>query len=246
MRRTITPVSVWVIGTFWCVSVRAEGFWKQTWDEFSSPVTQESKFYFLEGLAFTALIASENMDKEYCDKLQEHTTKTKPLGNLSIVGDLAGQLVPNVIYSGAFYWMYKSTGDELSYNRSIHMFKATVYSSAVTNILKYTVRQKRPDSDNRDSFPSGHATSAFAFATVVATEHEWYWGLGAFTLAGFVAYSRINDNAHYLHDVVGGSVIGAGYGLGLHYLYKDKNSLIGKTAIVPYGDGVGFSFRTDF
>lgn len=70
--------------------------------------------------------------------------------------------------------------------------------------------------------------------------------MGAFTLAGFVAYSRINDNAHYLHDVVGGAVIGTGYGLGLHYLYKDKNSLIGKTAIVPYGDGIGFSYRTIF
>lgn len=225
---------------------RAEGFWKQTLEEFTSPVTQESKYYFLEGVAFTAIIASENMDKEYCDRLQNHVVKTKPLGEFSVVGDVAGQLVPNALYAGAFYWAYKANGDELSYWRSVHMFKATVYSAAVTNALKYTVRQKRPDSDNRESFPSGHATSAFAFATVVATEHEWYWGVAAFSLAGVVAYSRINDNAHYLHDVIGGSVIGAGYGLGLHYLYKDKNSLIGKTAIVPYGDGVGFSFRTDF
>ena len=215
MRHCLEVIGFLMMSMIWYSSVRAEGFLRQTWEEFSSPLTQESRYYFLEGVAFTALIASENMDKEYCDKLQDYTTKKKPLGEFSVVGDLAGQLVPNAIYSGAFYWFYKSNKDEVAYQRSMHMFKATIYSTAVTNILKYTVRQKRPDSGNRDSFPSGHATSAFAFATVVATEHEWYWGAGAFTLAGFVAYSRINDNAHYLHDVVGGAVIGMGYGLGL-------------------------------
>lgn len=235
-----------LIHFLWIPKGFGENFWERTWEEFASPVTEESKYYFLEGVAFTALVASENMDKEYCDKLQNYTTKKKPLGKFSVVGDLAGQLVPNILYSGVFYWMYKSDEDELSKSRSIKMLKATVYSTAVTNILKYSVRQKRPDSENRDSFPSGHATSAFAFATVVATEHKWYWGVSAFTLAGFVAYSRINDNAHYLHDVLGGAVIGSGYGLGLHYLYKDEKSIIGKTSIVPYRDGLGISYRTDF
>lgn len=91
--------------------------------------------------------------RSIADRLQEHTTfKTKPLGKFSVVGDLSGQLVPNVV-CGSFLLMYKSDGDELSYNRLMHMFKATVYSTAVTNVLKYTVKQKRPDSDNRDSFP---------------------------------------------------------------------------------------------
>ena len=224
----------------------AEGLAKEVWNDLISPVTQESKYYFLGGVALTALSATENIDTEYCDKVQHETVHNKPLGDFSVVGDVAGQLVPNFLYTGFFYGIYKTYGDEQSYHRSMLMFKATIYSSAVTNVLKYTVREKRPDSNNRDSFPSGHATSAFAFATVVATEHAWYWGVSAFGLAGLVAYSRINDNAHYLHDVIGGAVIGAGYGMGLHHLYKDKSSLIAKTAIVPYGNGVGFSFRTDF
>lgn len=223
-----------------------EGFFRQTWEELTSPVTTESKYYFLEGVLFTGLVASENMDKEYCDKLQVETVKEKPLGGFSIIGDVAGQLVPNAIYTGVFYSLYKFQDDEIAYRRAMHMFKATIYSTAVTNVLKYSIRQKRPDSNNRDSFPSGHATSAFAFATVVALEHEWYWGFGAFSLAGLVAYSRINDNAHYLHDVMGGAVIGAGYGFGLHYLYKDKNSTFAKTSIAPYGDGISFSYKTVF
>lgn len=226
--------------------VHAEGFWKQTWEELISPVTQESKYYFLGGVAFTAIFATENVDKEFCDKMQSDVVHNKPLGEFSIVGDIAGQLVPNALYAGYFYWMSWKFKDDLAYKRATYMFKSTLYSSLVTNVLKYTVREKRPNSDDYTSFPSGHATSAFAFATAVAMEHEWYWGLSAMGLAGLVSYSRINDNVHHVHDVVGGAVIGAGYGLGLHYLYKDKSHFMNKVRAVPNGNGFSVVFNTKF
>lgn len=59
------------------------------------------------------------------------------------------------------------------------------------------------------SFPSGHSASAAAFAAGVALESP---GLGA-TLAPAalgVAYSRLHTGAHWLSDVVGGILLGAG------------------------------------
>jgi undecaprenyl-diphosphatase len=58
------------------------------------------------------------------------------------------------------------------------------------------------------SFPSGHAASAFAFATGVASEAPLAGG--PFTaLAALVAYSRVHTGVQYPSDVVAGAVIGA-------------------------------------
>lgn len=62
------------------------------------------------------------------------------------------------------------------------------------------------------SFPSGHAASAFAFATGVAIERPALAAL-VYPLAVGVAYSRIYTGVHYPTDVVAGAAIGAGLAL---------------------------------
>jgi membrane-associated phospholipid phosphatase len=93
-------------------------------------------------------------------------------------------------------------------------------TSAVVNIaLKRVGRRARPERATdlpveRDvgmptshSFPSGHAASAFAFATgvghrlpVVATPVH--------VVAGLVAYSRVHTGVHYPADALAGAVLG--------------------------------------
>lgn len=58
-----------------------------------------------------------------------------------------------------------------------------------------------------DSFPSGHATAAFALAGVLARTYPrarplWY------ALAGAVGLSRLAINAHFLSDVMAGASLG--------------------------------------
>ena len=94
-------------------------------------------------------------------------------------------------------------------------------TSAVTNAgLKHLHGRARPDAvgagvgvgravrmPRSASFPSGHAASAFAFATAAGAELP----LLAFPLrclAAAVAYSRVHGGAHYPGDVVGGAVLG--------------------------------------
>jgi membrane-associated phospholipid phosphatase len=58
------------------------------------------------------------------------------------------------------------------------------------------------------SFPSGHAASAFAFASGVATAAPEA-GACLTAVAALVAYSRVHTGVHYPGDVIAGSVTGA-------------------------------------
>ncbi len=84
---------------------------------------------------------------------------------------------------------------------------ALLTSTLITEGLKRIVREKRPDSNERTSFPSGHATAAFAIATMQASFHPkqailWYAGATA------IAASRVKLRRHYTKDVVAGAAIG--------------------------------------
>lgn len=98
-------------------------------------------------------------------------------------------------------------------------------SSAVVNIgAKSLSARQRPDRAGAGvpgvrhvrmpasaSFPSGHAASAFAFATAISRERPWL-ALGLRFLAAGVAYSRVHTGVHYPGDTVVGALIGAAAG----------------------------------
>ena len=62
------------------------------------------------------------------------------------------------------------------------------------------------------SFPSGHAATSFACATVIAALSPSL-RLPAFVLATAIAWSRVYVGVHYPLDVVAGALYGAGVGL---------------------------------
>jgi undecaprenyl-diphosphatase len=94
-------------------------------------------------------------------------------------------------------------------------------SSAVVNaVAKPVARRGRPDREanavplarhvkmpTSRSLPSGHAASAFAFATGVGTAAP-HGAAGLRVLAALVAYSRVHTGVHYPGDVVAGALLG--------------------------------------
>ena len=99
----------------------------------------------------------------------------------------------------------------------------------VTPLLKDLFGRARPNisdgtynfhfirTDNpHNSFPSGHATSAFALATAIAGHyHNWIVPTIVYTIATGVAASRVNDHVHWPADVVAGALIGRAVGRGI-------------------------------
>ena len=94
-------------------------------------------------------------------------------------------------------------------NQSLRVVDSLGTSLLVCEGLKAVTDVQRPDSDQRDSFPSCHATLAFTVATMQSEFQPkytllWYAGASA------IAYSRVNLNRHRLTEVLAGAAIGYG------------------------------------
>lgn len=125
----------------------------------------------------------------------------------------------------------KTTGDVLQFAipagaLSIAWFKGddegekqwarnTVASTLATQVAKLvfntTSLGKRPNG-GRDAFPSGHTAFAASGAAFLTERYGWQYGLGAWALTGFVAYSRVDEREHRWRDVAAGAALSYGIG----------------------------------
>ncbi len=114
-------------------------------------------------------------------------------GNILFLG--AGTLLP-LIEDG------KNGGQH-----SLRTADSLIVSTLIGEALKRVTHKKRPDGSNYESFPSGHATAAFAVATMESHYHPkqailWYGG------ATVIAASRVKLHRHYTVDVIAGAALG--------------------------------------
>jgi hypothetical protein len=88
------------------------------------------------------------------------------------------------------------------------LIQSLALAEGLTQTLKYTTRRDRPDHSARTSFPSGHASDTFAFATALERHLGWRGAAPAYALASYVAISRLPANRHWLSDTVFGAAVG--------------------------------------
>ena len=60
------------------------------------------------------------------------------------------------------------------------LIRSLAVGEAVTHTLEYTTRRERPDGSGANSFPSGHATDTFAFATALERHLGWRGAVPAY------------------------------------------------------------------
>ena len=90
---------------------------------------------------------------------------------------------------------------------------SAMFMASLTNSLKYTVRERRPDGSSSNSFPSGHTATAFMAATILhkeygQTQSPWY-SVAGYSMATATAVGRVLNNRHWVTDVL----VGAGVGI---------------------------------
>ncbi len=100
----------------------------------------------------------------------------------------------------------------------------------VSQGLKYSFPEVRPDGSDRKSFPSAHTATAFAAAASIYERQGPKLGVPAFIVAGLVGVARVKADKHFWYDAVAGAGIGLTAGLLI------TNKLDRNFAVVPYGD----------
>lgn len=98
---------------------------------------------------------------------------------------------------------------ERDHNGAVQLAESTLAAFAVTEGLKYAVNERRPNGGNH-SFPSGHATLAFAGAGYVFERYGWKAGVPLELVATVVGVARVKSHDHHWYDVVAGAAIGTG------------------------------------
>jgi len=125
--------------------------------------------------------------------------------------------------SGTFYFIGLGAGKEHFRETGILGFEALADAEIVGNVIKLTTRRERPLEGNGNgafwaskssvlnaSFPSGHAISTWALASVVAHEypHSILVPIVAYGLATTVSASRFAARKHFASDIIAGGVMG--------------------------------------
>ena len=115
------------------------------------------------------------------------------------IGDALQIILPAGAYATSLY-----LDDE---DGQMQFYKSFGVTMGATYILKYTVKEKRPNSDNTDSFPSGHTASAFAGASFIHKRYGLKYAIIPYLAAAYTAYSRVYANKHHPVDVYAAAAI---------------------------------------
>lgn len=155
---------------------------------------------------------------------------TKFITSLGNGGTLAG-------LAAALY-----VGGEVSNNDGLRKaallsFESLITSGIIVEGMKILTGRARPQtgepynvfkpfnlSSNYNSFPSGHSAAAFSVAAAIASQSkDPNVDFLVYTLATFIAVSRIYENKHWASDIFVGSVIGYVIGKKIFALNRDRN-----------------------
>jgi membrane-associated phospholipid phosphatase len=86
--------------------------------------------------------------------------------------------------------------------------QAWILNVVLTEGIKAAASRTRPDGADDHSFPSGHTSSSFAWASVAAHYYGKAVGIPAYIVAALIAVSRVEGGSHFPSDVVFGATVG--------------------------------------
>lgn len=90
----------------------------------------------------------------------------------------------------------------------VDLLRAQIVTQVLTYGIKLAAQRERPDKSDGYSFPSGHASVTFASATVLQRHLGWRAAVPTYSVASYVAISRLHENRHFLSDVTFGAALG--------------------------------------
>lgn len=135
---------------------------------------------------------------------------------------LAGSVYSTGGIAAGLYLIGHSTGNRHLEETGRLATEALIDTGIVTQVLKFGTGRTRPDVgagrghffQGGRSFPSGHTSSSWALATIIACEYRSHPLIkyGAIAAAIAVSLSRYSGRNHFLSDIAAGGALGFGIG----------------------------------
>jgi hypothetical protein len=154
-------------------------------------------------------------------------------------------------------WVFGAfSHDKAGRHEAWNMAEAAGFSAVDSLLLKTISGRRRPNEttspdewfQSGDSFPSMHASAAFAIGTVFAEsgsdEHRWWRRTLGYGLAGATAYARVHSNVHWFSDVFAGAAIG----IATAHFVMDRDAEVTRRSgfsVVPLDGGVMLTYRRE-
>ena len=182
----------------------------------------------------TALVAP--VDRQVAARLQDPGAQANRFLRTSATG-LRVLAEPGSLLAGVgLYALGRADGQARVQSLGLHSVEAILIADVLGGGLKMLAGRQRPYVDinapynfqlwrgfkghDYQSFPSGHTINAFAFASTLTRETQFWWPHAAFYIgtvfyggATLMGVSRIYNNQHWASDVLGGAAIGTLIGL---------------------------------
>lgn len=180
--------------------------------------------WFVPAVAVSALaIGTDERTSSWID----HWGTMRPL---SRDVSYAGSIWSTAGISSGLYFIGKATKNKRLAETGRLSFEALLNSAAIVGVVKHITRRPRPNLNNGEgtffwggrSFPSGHSSSAWSVATVVAYEYhdKPLVRYGAWGAAALVTTARYTGRYHFLSEVLLGSALGFYTG---RFVYKEHH-----------------------
>jgi membrane-associated phospholipid phosphatase len=199
------------------------------------------------------MVAMSTLDQPLQQYIQRHRSSVadnlagvaRRMGQVEVFGTVAGGML-----------LVGAAGRQPALRRAaLRVMTALALAGTLSSAGKLLAGRPRPDQvgdaddlklfSGHESLPSGHTTMAFALATSLANEIRRPWvTVGLLTAASGTGWSRLNDNKHWLSDVLAG----AGVGIASAQLIDGRWTVfhLHPPAILPAPGGVTFVWRAAF
>ncbi len=181
---------------------------------------RNARFWVPAAIATTSLVfADQSLFRKTSNGLSQSTRDNT--GRISRLG--------NPVYmfgaSGGLWLLGRSSSRRPLQQTGLLATRALIDDVIVVGVLKVAVGRHRPPTDSiggpvhavksgqHRSLPSGHASAAWALASVVSSRHRQRWVPFLFYgFAGAVSLTRVTSGRHFYGDVVPGAIIGFSIG----------------------------------
>lgn len=152
------------------------------------------------------------------------------LGSEGDVWELLGRVQVVQLIGGGLYLAGDLVDSRRLARAGVLAWESSVFTVLVTGALKVAFGRRRPFEGRGatsfqpfrggTSFPSSHASQAFALATVLSKEYGGFVSAGSYGIATLVALARMRGDFHWASDVAAGALLGTGVASLLYRLHS--------------------------